>query len=57
MCSNLELNAGTGSLTSVEYNGGDTGGGNVEVTFTFESANQFTLKKDSHRHERSIFTI
>lgn len=45
LCSNLELNAGTGSLTSVEYNGGDTGGGNVEVTLTFESANQFTLKR------------
>jgi hypothetical protein len=45
LCGSQELNVGTGSLTSVSYDGGDTGGGSVEVSLTFESANQFTLKK------------
>ena len=42
--SNLSLYLGSGNqLTSVNYNGGDTGGGNATVTYSFRNYNDFYM--------------
>ena len=43
--SKLELFLGSGNqLTSVNYTGGDTGGGNVNITYSFRNYNDFYMK-------------
>jgi len=45
--SNLEIFLGSGNqLTSVNYTGGDTGGGNATVTYSFRNYNEFYMKAD-----------
>jgi len=44
----LELGLGSGNqLTSVNYAGGDTGGGNVTITYSFRNYNDFYMKATS----------
>jgi hypothetical protein len=43
--SNLEIFLGSGNqLTSVNYTGGDTGGGNATVTYSFRNYNDFYMR-------------
>lgn len=43
--STLNMNLGSGNqLTSVNYAGGDTGGGNVSITYSFRNYNDFYMK-------------
>jgi hypothetical protein len=46
--SNLQIFLGSGNqLTSVNYTGGDTGGGNATVTYSFRNYNDFYMKATS----------
>lgn len=43
LCDGTKLDLGTkNKLTSVNYTGGDTGGGNAEITYSFQTFNDFT---------------
>lgn len=43
-CDGLRLYMGTkNKLQSVSYSGGDTGGGNVKVSYTYKTFNDFTV--------------
>lgn len=41
----VDIDLGTGILESVNYGGGDTGGGNVAVSLDFSSKNNFTVTR------------
>lgn len=43
LCGGLNINLGSGMLSSVNYGGGDTGGGNVTATLNFTSLNKLTI--------------
>lgn len=43
LCNGQTLSLGTGVVTDVEYGGGDTGGGNATVTYSYESLNTFDI--------------
>lgn len=46
LCSGLiDIDLGSGILESVNYGGGDTGGGNVVVSLNFSSKNNFTVTR------------
>jgi len=46
--SDLQIFLGSGNqLTSVNYTGGDTGGGNATVTYSFRNYNDFYMKATS----------
>lgn len=48
LCDGTIINLGTkNKLTSVNYTGGDTGGGNVEMTFSYQTFNDFTYTGSS----------
>lgn len=52
-CEGLVIDLGSkNKLTSVNYSGGDTGGGNVTVTYSFSTFNDFTVS-----HTTSAFQI
>lgn len=51
-CEGLTIDLGSkNKLTSVNYNGGDTGGGNVTVTYSYQTFNTFSVA-----HTNSLFT-
>lgn len=44
LCDGTTLDLGSkNKLTSVNYTGGDTGGGNVEITYSYQTFNDFTF--------------
>jgi hypothetical protein len=52
-CEGLKIDLGNkNKLTSVNYSGGDTGGGNVTVTYSFSTYNAFSVS-----HTTSSFSI
>lgn len=56
LCDGMEIDLGNkNKLTSVNYTGGDTGGGNAEITYSFQTFNDFTYT--APKQEESVNAV
>jgi hypothetical protein len=54
MCDNTRIFLGTkNKLASINYGGGDAGGGNVSVTYSYTTFNDLTVVHQSDGHASS----